>query len=320
MLARNCAMAVCIRRLHRGARGHGLRWNGAKETIEGPLPVRRLLRGSPHVLTVHCCSPLMPELPDVEVNKQYFDSTALHQTIEGVEVIDDILTDTSKQAVQQALRGTTFEETRRHGKHLFARLGRGRWLGLHFGMSGRLVYYKRKGEDAAYEYFRVTFDNGYRLALVIPRKLGRVRVIDAPDDFIEAHELGPDALRLDQETLVARLVDRRGLIKSALMDQGVIAGIGNIYSDEILFQAGIHPRTDVQALDEKALRSLFDAMQEVLAAAIDCGADPNQLPADRFLLPHRGEDNKDPYTGADLKQTTVAGRTSYYSPDRQGQP
>ncbi len=263
----------------------------------------------------------MPELPDVEVYKQYFDSTALYQAIEGVGVLDDILlADTSKQTIKQALHDTTFEETRRHGKHLFARLGEGRWLGLHFGMSGQLVYYKRDGEDSAYAYFRVDFANGYRLALVIPRKLGRVRLLDTPDDFIEEHELGPDALRLDGETFAARLADRRGMIKSALMDQSVIAGLGNIYSDEILFQAGLHPKSDVQALDEGALRLLFDAMQDVLAMAIDCRADPNQLPADRFMLPHRRGDNKDPYSGADLEKITVAGRTGYYSPARQSKP
>lgn len=263
----------------------------------------------------------MPELPDVEVYKRYFDSTALHQPIDDAEVLDDALLDgSSKREIRRALRGTSFEETRRHGKHLFARCSRNCWLGLHFGMSGKLTYYKRNGEDAEYEYFRVDFENGYRLALVIPRKLGRVRLLDDPEAFIEQKALGPDALGLNFERFEARLEERRGMIKSALMDQTVLAGLGNIYTDEVLFQAGIHPKTRVQALDEEARRALFEAMAEVLDTAIECQADPEQMPADRFLLPHRRGDKKDPYSGTDLEQITVSGRTGYYSPARQSPP
>lgn len=259
----------------------------------------------------------MPELPDVEVYKRYFDSTALHQPIADAEVLDDSLLDgSSADTIRQALRGTSFEEGRRHGKHLFARLDPGPWLALHFGMTGELKYYKEK-KTPEYSYFRVDFENGYHLALIMPRKIGHVRLLDDPHAFIAEKELGPDALGLDFETFEARLDGRRGMIKSALMDQTVIAGLGNLYTDEVLFQAGIHPKTKVQALDEDALRSIFDAMHEVLAMAIDCKADPEQMPADRFMLPHRRGDRKDPYTGTELEKITVSGRTGYYSPARQ---
>jgi len=263
----------------------------------------------------------MPELPDVAVYKRYSDSTALHQSIADAVVLDDQLLDgTSAATVRRALRGAAFEATRRHGKHLFARLSTGRWLALHFGMTGSLQYYKRADTAPEYGYFRVDFDNGYHLALVVPRKLGRVRIIDDPDAFVEAHDLGPDALALDVQTFKARLDGRRGLVKSALMDQGVIAGLGNIYADEVLFQAGIHPRTQVSALDDEALSSLFDAMREVLDVAIDGKADPEALPADRFMLPHRQGDQRDPYSGVPLEKVTVSGRTGYYSPARQLPP
>jgi formamidopyrimidine-DNA glycosylase len=263
----------------------------------------------------------MPELPDVEVYKRYFDSTALHQPIADVDVLEETLLDgTAATALRQVLRGTSFEETRRHGKHLFARLDTGRWLGLHFGMSGELTYYERDGDALEYEYFRVDFENGYRLALVIPRKLGRVRVLDDPHVFVEKHELGPDALRLDFDTFEACLEGRRGMIKSALMDQTVLAGLGNVYTDEVLFQAGVHPRSKVKALGEDTLRALFDAMKEVLRTAVDRQADPEQMPADRFLLPHRRGDKKDPISGTDLEKITVSGRTGYYSPARQPKP
>lgn len=262
----------------------------------------------------------MPELPDVAVYKRYLDSTALHQRISDVKVLDDNLLDgASEAAIRRALRGASIEETRRHGKHLFARLSMGGWLALHFGMTGRLEYYT--GEDAPeYGYFRIDFQNGYHLAVAMPRKLGHVRLIDDPDAFIGEKELGPDAQRLDFDAFETCLERRRGMIKSALMDQTVIAGLGNIYSDEVLFQAGIHPRTPVQDLDEHALHALFDAMQDVLRTAIEHQADPARLPADRFMLPHRGGDNKDPHSGTELEQISVAGRTGYYSPARQPSP
>lgn len=263
----------------------------------------------------------MPELPDVEVYKRYFDSTALHQSIEDTEVLDDTVLDgSSASSIRQALGGTSFEETRRHGKHLFARCSNDRWLGLHFGMTGELVYYQRGDRDSEYEYFRVDFENGYRLALVIPRKLGHVRLLDDPDTFIDEKDLGPDALGLDFETFASRLEGRRGMIKSALMDQTVLAGLGNVYTDEVLFQAGVHPKTRVQALDEETRRTLFETMEEVLEVAIDCKADPDQVPADQFLLPHRHGDKKDPDTGTDLEKITVSGRSGYYSPARQSAP
>lgn len=81
-----------------------------------------------------------------------------------------------------------------------------------------------------------------------------------------------------------------------------------------------HPRTQVSALDDESLSSLFDAKREVLDVAIDGKADPDALPADRFMLPHRQGDQKDPYSGTPLETVTGSGRTGYYSPARQPPP
>ena len=263
----------------------------------------------------------MPELPDVEVQRRYLQSTALHKRIADAAVRDDNLLDgTSGTEIREALTGASLEETRRHGKHLFVRLSTDRWLALHFGMTGRLRYYKRNGAASDYEYFQIDFENGYRLALVIPRKLGRVRVIDDPDRFIENNDLGPDALGLELDVLRSRLEGRRGMIKSAMMDQSVVAGLGNVYTDEVLFQAGIHPKTAVNDLDDDALTELHASLESVLDTAINCKADPEKMPADRFLLPHRDGDQKDPITGTKLEKISVSGRSGYYSPARQAEP
>jgi formamidopyrimidine-DNA glycosylase len=105
-------------------------------------------------------------------------------------------------------------------------------------------------------------------------------------------------------------------LKSVLMDQSLISGIGNIYSDEILFQAGIHPEKGVDTLDEKAIHHLFMTLREVLETAIEAGAEIEKLP-DTFLIPHREKKGVCPRCGLPLHTVTVSGRTSYYCPQQQ---
>lgn len=263
----------------------------------------------------------MPELPDVALFKQYLDSTALHQPIDAVQVQDRrVLEDLSPGRLTDTLEGRAFDRTRRHGKHLFAALdddGAG-WLAFHFGMTGRLAYYKR--DDAAPDHARVRFDftDGYHLAYVCPRLFGRLRLIDDPDAFIEAKDLGPDAYDLPLDAFRARLDGRRGTIKGALLNQQVVAGIGNIYGDEALFQIGVHPKTAVADLDDDAVEALHEALRFVFDAALEHDADPEQLPEDTFLLPHRYGDHRCPRCGGEIETVDVSGRTAQFCPSCQG--
>jgi formamidopyrimidine-DNA glycosylase len=260
----------------------------------------------------------MPELPDVEVFKRYLDSTGLHQKIEQVELRDKkILGKASANSISKTLQGRRFESTRRHGKHLFVELGDDGWLVLHFGMTGFLQYFKGQEEDPRYHVLVVSFDNGYHLAYCSRRKLGTVDLTDDPDTFIDQEKLGPDALTLDFDRFEQLLKGRRGSIKSLLMNQGAMAGVGNIYSDEILFQAEIHPKTAVNELNDAQRRKLFAKLKEVLDTAIDCKADPENLPHD-YLLPHRSEGEPCPHCDQPLAQIRFSGRTAYYCPRRQG--
>jgi len=259
----------------------------------------------------------MPELPDVEIQKSYVDATCLHIHIESVEVHDPIVLDgLTPQTLGKALADRTFESTRRHGKHLFMKLDNDNWLGLHFGMTGELKYYKNEDEKPEFEQVLFHFKNGYQLAYVMPRKLGQIRLIDSVDSFLEEKELGPDALDLNFEKFRHLLSGRRGMIKSTLMNQSILAGIGNVYSDEILFQARIHPRTKANDLDEKQLQSIFDAMQNVLETAIDRDANPKEFP-DSYLIPHRSEGERCPRCGDEIQRIEVSGRAGYYCPQCQ---
>jgi formamidopyrimidine-DNA glycosylase len=259
----------------------------------------------------------MPELPDVDVYRQYVNATSLHQTIEKVAVdAPRMLKDITPESLRSRLEGAELEATRRHGKHLLIALSPGPWLALHFGMTGRLDYAKRDGGAPRHTRLSIEFANGYRLAGVWQRRLGEIALARDPDSFVEERGLGPDALGLELGELKERLARRRGAIKSALMDQGLLAGIGNVYSDEILFQAWLRPGREANGLDEHDLARLHRAMWHVLRLAIARRADPEQVPRS-WLLPHRGPNQRCPRCGAGIERATIGGRRAYFCPKCQ---
>jgi formamidopyrimidine-DNA glycosylase len=263
----------------------------------------------------------MPELPDVEVLRRYLQSTALHHEITDVDLrAEALLEETQPERLSGALVGQQFESTRRHGKYLFVALDGGDWLVLHFGMTGDLKYFKDPDQDPEYDRLLLQFANGYHLAYIAPRKLGEADVIDKPEDLIQDRGLGPDVKDPDftLETFKQLLGSRRGMIKTALMDQQLMAGIGNVYSDEILFQARIHPRTKVKDLDGQKLEELYQTMNGVLDTAIDCQAIPGRLP-DSYLTPQHHQGGVCPLCGETVQRVKVGGRSAYYCPNRQGQ-
>jgi formamidopyrimidine-DNA glycosylase len=268
----------------------------------------------------------MPELPDVELYKRYLDEHALCQRIEHVAVGDArILGDLSARDFAATLRGNRFEASRRHGKHLLVRLERAGWLTLHFGMTGSLVHFRKGEDDPPYDRVRFDFAGGAHLAYVNRRMLGRVGLTEDAEAFIRAEALGPDALdpAFDLAAFTAAVSGRRRDVKSALMDQGLIAGIGNIYADEILFQARLHPKTPITALDDRQRALLFERIKAVLETAIARGAGAEQylehLPDD-YLLPHRDKGGRCPRCDSAIATLKAAGRTSYFCPRCQPAP
>lgn len=261
----------------------------------------------------------MPELPDVEVFRRYVDATSLHQGITAVDLdAARMLEGARAEEILAVLTGGRFEATTRRGKFLFVRLADGPWLVLHFGMTGFLTYYKADGAAPAHTRLLVQFDTGYRLAGVWRRRLGRIDLAQAPDIFAIDHDLGPDALAagLNRDELAALLADRRGGLKSALMDQSLLAGIGNVYADEILFHAGLAPHRRAAALEDDELDALHSSLRRVPAEAIDAGAEPGRLPSS-WLLPHREAGAHCPACGGELVRDRVAGRTTWWCPHCQ---
>jgi formamidopyrimidine-DNA glycosylase len=186
-------------------------------------------------------------------------------------------------------------------------------------MTGKPHYFKSMEKEPNHDRLLFHFANGYHLAYDCQRLLGEVDVVDEPQQLITAKGLGPDALSLNFEDFQARLDGRRGAIKTTLMNQQVLAGIGNVYSDEILFQARLHPKTSVNELDVDWRRTVFEAMRDVLNTAIDCQADPAKFP-DSYIIPQREPDAACPNCGGPVKQITFSGRHAYYCPACQRKP
>src|SRR5439155_24985538 len=178
-------------------------------------------------------------------------------------------------------------------------LGSPGWLTLHFGMNGSLRHFTDGEDDPPYDRVRLDFADGHHLAYVNPRLLGRVWPAHEEETFIAYEGLGPDALeqRFDLAAFEHTLAGRKRDVKALLMDQEVVAGIGNIYSDEILFQAGISPRTRCDRLDAGARRRLFERIKDVLETAITSGAGAERLVErlpNSFLIPHRKKGERCP--------------------------
>lgn len=254
----------------------------------------------------------MPELPEVEISKRYLDATSLHQCIDDVDVRNTyILKETSARELARRLKGRRFESSRRHGKHLFVRADGELWLRLHFGMTGSLQYFKNDKQAPQYARVLFVFANNHRLAFDDQRQFGQIGLLKDVDEFLKKHELGPDALTIDLREFKKILGKRRGAVKSILLNQRIIAGIGNIYADEILFRVRMHPATELSRLGDKALARLFRATRYILEKAITARADVNQMPRS-WLLPDRGRGGKCPRCGRKLRSATIGGRTAWY--------
>jgi formamidopyrimidine-DNA glycosylase len=162
--------------------------------------------------------------------------------------------------------------------------------------------------------------NGYHLAYDCSRKLGKIGLTGSISEFIEEKGLGPDPFQpdFDLARFKKAVGGTKGAIKPALMNQQVMAGIGNIYSDEILFQARVHPKAPAGKLDDASLERLYSEMKDhVLPAAVKARAKPDRLPSS-FIIPNRKKEGECPGCGGPLIKEPVSGRPTYYCPRCQG--
>ncbi|GAA4337817.1 bifunctional DNA-formamidopyrimidine glycosylase/DNA-(apurinic or apyrimidinic site) lyase [Streptomyces venetus] len=255
----------------------------------------------------------MPELPDVEGFRQVFESCARGRIVRRVDVRDaGVLHDVSARGLRSALEGRRFGAPERHGKWLLARTG-GPTLVLHFGMTGRLVCGHPDDAVEAHDRVLFTLSGGRQLRFRDQRKLQGLWLAHDDSDIDRLlRRQGPDALAVDRAEFDAVLSARRGSLKTALTDQSVLAGLGNLLADEILWRARLRPDRRACELTEADLRRLYGRMRGTLRAAVPAGCVP---PRDSWLTGHRDDpDPTCPRCGTGLRRSRMAGRGTVWCP------
>ncbi len=266
----------------------------------------------------------MPEILEVESARQVIADRALGRTIARVEAPDAwfVKRGATPATVRVALKGHTLTAARRRGKQLLvdtasdAHGGSGPTLGLHLGMSGRVIVdgeaagdpliYASNRDVAEWRRFGLRFADGGALWLRDPRRLGGVE-LDPDED-----RLGPDALSLSLVELRAALGRSRAPLKAILMDQSRIAGLGNLLCDEALWRAGLDPARPAGGLTDTELRTLHRAIRTTVRVL---GRRGGSHTGD--LMDARVRGGRCPRDGAELARRTIGGRTTYSCPVHQ---
>lgn len=263
----------------------------------------------------------MPELPEVETIKNTLLPRVKGNTIREVKIIwPGSITHPLPLEFKKSLTGNKVLEVSRRGKYIYFRLSSGNYLFFHLGMTGLLLW----NHQLSNKYNRVEFifDGGNSLVFSDKRKFGHIWLSEKAQDITEA--LGPEALGgLSAEALFEKIRMKRVPIKALLIDQSFLAGLGNMYADESLFQAGLHPlRLGINITKEEAER-LVKSIEETLnlgikyrGATIMDYKDPQGRKGtaqDHFWVAHRiGQPCRK--CAALIEKVKIRGRTSCYCP------
>jgi formamidopyrimidine-DNA glycosylase len=274
----------------------------------------------------------VPELPEVETIRRQLAPHLEGRTIEDVEILDWRWTRPDDPAVvAHELRGARIEAVERSGKYLIWRLSGDRYLLVHLRMTGALLF--DPPEDPPHTRVRFTLDAGHRVAYVDPRRFGTGHLVHgaAARDAYLAARIGvePFTPEFTAAHLRALARGRTAPVKAFVLDQRRIAGVGNIYADEALFRAGIHPLRPAGRLTGAQLERLRSAIEEALAAGIEAkGASIDDFRhidgargsfQDRFLV-HRREGEPCPTCGRPIRKIVVSGRGTYVCEHCQPRP
>ena len=282
----------------------------------------------------------MPELPEVETVRRGLAPSMEGAVIARAQVNRPDLRWPFPDRMADRLTGARVLMLRRRSKYILADLDTGESLLVHLGMSGRMTvsgdplsqFVHDHPAQAKHDHVILDMDNGARITFNDPRRFGAMDLIDTAN--AEAHPLlatlGPEPLgnAFDETYLVNRLKTRQSPIKTALLDQHIVAGLGNIYVCETLYRGGVSPRRKAANLSQKRIRALVPIIREVLSDAIDAGGsslrDFRQADGELGYFQHsfdvygrEGEPCHRAGCGGTIARITQSGRSSFYCPQCQ---
>jgi formamidopyrimidine-DNA glycosylase len=266
----------------------------------------------------------VPELPEVETARTLIADQALHRQIIDVDDSDSYVgRPHAPGELRSALTGRSLTAAHRRGKTMWLETSPagdgaepGPELGIHLGMSGRIVVtapdgtvaeggdpnrYNTRPRNPVWNRFTLRFADGGSLVLLDPRRLGRVRL--HPD----IGALGPDATQVTAAQFRALITKGTIAVKARLLDQSKIAGVGNLLADEILWQAKVSPMARVDSLTPADVRRLYKALKSVVAAAIAKGGAHTG-----DVIAARRPGGTCPRDGAPMVHGTVGGRSTWW--------
>lgn len=269
----------------------------------------------------------MPELPEVEVIARGLHSTLVGRRIVSADHVDLTRLSEPGETLVPRILDQTVNRVFRRAKVLLMEMDDGMILAFHLKMTGRVVHGPVRRPEKHDRLF-LRLDDDSQLSFADMRKFGYVRTFGPGElenwDFLK--KSGPEPLETTAELLAERVSGRKSAIKGVLLNQAAVVGIGNIYADESLFRAGIHPEAKAHRISRKRLVALFGHLQDVLRQAIaengssirdyvnadgDAGAFQNSF----NVYGKKGEPCG--VCGAFLKSVKVAGRTSTFCPECQ---
>lgn len=269
----------------------------------------------------------MPELPEVETIKNELLPHVLGRTIKSVDIYwDKMVKQPSVEEFSTRIIGQKITGLSRRGKYLFFHLSGGEVLVMHMKMTGSLLV---NPSDGKFTRAVLRLDKGVDLHFRDPRKFGKMWL--DKDESAVAGKLGPEPLDDDFTVgVLAEILKKHAApIKPVILDQSIIAGIGNMYADEALFEARIHPLKPAKALTPAEIKRLYNAIRLVLQKALKKkGASvrnyirPDGEPGtahDEFSVAH-GVGKNCPKCGGAIKRIVVRGRGTYICPKCQREP
>ncbi len=276
----------------------------------------------------------MPELPEVESLRSMLEQSARGRTIVTARIIEPRLRRTVASDFDRVIAGKTINALRRRAKYLLIELSGGITLLAHLGMSGSLTHRGQDfhdGEfDPAHDHLRFELDDGTALVYNDPRRFGLLKLVSSSqvDETEELRGLGPEPLEdaFNAEYLFEQTRGRRVAIKNLLMDQRVVAGVGNIYACEILFGARVRPGRAAGRITRAEADRISAFTKGILAHAIGSGGTTFRNYRDSRGLPGRfatelqvyGRQGEQCYIcGAPIKSKVLGQRSSFYCPDCQ---
>lgn len=276
----------------------------------------------------------MPELPEVETIARDLVAALPGRCITAVWLgKTDFLAD--PEALQTSLPGCRISAVRRYGKFLLLDLlpsngaGRPGTLLVHLGMTGQLVVQPAAAVLPPHTHVVLTLDDGRQLRYTDVRRFGRIALVSAGELEVSLARLGPDPLEISETEFCVRLGRRRAMIKALLLDQHTLRGLGNIYADESLWRAKIHPAEPAARLGPTRLKRLYRAVRQILWEAIRWRGSSVANYRDAAGAPgayqrrHRayGRDGKPCVRcRSKIRCLVVVGRSSYYCPRCQRAP